>query len=531
MTDPAFDYIIVGAGSAGCVLANRLSADGRSRVLLLEAGPRDSNPWIHIPLGYGKLFNHPTLNWRYSTVPEPGMNGRRISQPRGRVLGGSSSINGLLYVRGQREDFDSWRTAGHVGWGYDDLLPYFIRAEDQMRGSDAFHGVGGPLRVSDPTEPHPLCDAFIAAAVEAGHPANPDFNGANQEGAGYYQATARRGRRVSSAVAYLRPARERRNLQIVTGALVQRILFEGKRAVGVEWRGRHGLERDRAECEVILAAGAINSPQLLELSGVGDGERLQSLGLPVVHHAPAVGANMQDHLQVRIVYRATQACTLNDDIRSPVRTALMGLRYLLQRKGGLTVSAGYAGGFFCSPRAVDGRPDIQIHFITFSTDAMGAALHPFSGFTATACPLRPHSRGHVHIASPNPADPPEILANYLADPRDEADVVAGVRVIRDILAQPAMQPFIAEELYPGPSIASDQTILDYARDTGGSLYHPSCTAALGAVVDDHLKVRGVEALRVIDASIMPAVISGNTNAAVIAIAEKGADLIMKGACP
>ncbi len=530
MTDMTFDYIVIGAGSAGCVLANRLSADGRQRVLLLEAGPKDNNPWIHIPLGYGRLFKHPILNWGYSTAPEPGMRGRRISQPRGRVLGGSSSINGLLYVRGQREDFDSWRAAGHVGWGYDDLLPYFIRAEDQMRGADAFHGVGGPLSVSDPTEPHPLCDAFIAAAVEAGHPLNPDFNGARQEGAGYYQATARRGRRVSSAVAYLRTAKGRANLRVVTKALALRIMFEGKRAVGVEYTGEHGLERARAKGEVILSAGAINSPQLLELSGVGDGKRLRSLGLPIVHHEPAVGADMQDHLQARIVYRAAQACTLNDDLRSPIRMARLGLRYLLQRKGGLTLSAGYAGGFFRSPRAADSRPDIQIHFITFSTDAMGTALHPFSGFTATACPLRPHSRGHVHITSPNPADPPEIFANYLADPRDQADIVAGVGVIRDILSQPAMRPFIAEELYPGPSVASDQAVLDYVRATGGSLYHPSCTAALGTVVDDRLKVKGVEALRVVDASIMPAVISGNTNAAVIAIAEKGADLILQGAC-
>ncbi len=528
MMDMTFSYIIIGAGSAGCVLANRLSADGRHRVLLLEAGPKDSNPWIHVPLGYGKLFKHPTLNWGYSTAPEPGMKGRRISQPRGRVLGGSSSINGLLYIRGQREDFDDWRAHGHVGWGYDDLLPYFIRAEDQMRGADAYHGVGGPLSVSDPTEPHPLCDAFIAAAVEAGHPANPDFNGARQEGAGYYQATARRGRRVSSAVAYLRPAAGRENLRVVTKALVQRILFEGKRAVGVEWRDEHGPESAKATGEVILSAGAINSPQLLELSGVGDGERLRSLGVPVVHHAPAVGANMQDHLQARIVYRATQACTLNDDLRSPIRTVRMGLRYLLQRKGGLTVSAGYAGGFFRSLRASDGRPDIQIHFITFSTDAMGTALHEFSGFTVSACPLRPHSRGHVHITSPDPAEAPEILANYLADPRDEENIVAGMRVIRDIMAQSAIRPFVAEELTPGPSMTSDEAILDFARETGGSLYHPSCTAALGAVVDDSLRVNGIDALRVIDASIMPAVVSGNTNAVVIAIGEKGADLILKG---
>ena len=521
-----FDYVIVGAGSAGCVLANRLSADPRSRVLLLEAGPRDTNPWIHIPLGYGKLFKHPVLNWGYQTMPEPFMDGRRIAQPRGRVLGGSSSINGLLYVRGQREDFDDWRAAGHVGWGYDDLLPYFIRSEDQERGADAFHGASGPLCVSDPTEPHRLCDAFIGAAQEAGYPTNTDFNGASQEGVGYYQATAKRGRRVSAAVGYLKPIRARSNLRVVTEAMVQRITFDRGRATGVVWQANGNSSEAHAACEVILAAGAINSPQLLQLSGIGDAEHLRGLGIPVVHHSPDVGMNLQDHLQVRTVFASTERCTLNDEMMSLTRRARMALRYLLHRKGSLTVSAGYAGGFFRSTTANDARPNVQVLFINFSTDAMGTSLHPFSGFTTSVCPLRPHSRGHVRVVDPSPLCAPEILANYLADSRDQEDIVAGLRVVLDIMGQPAIAHFIKDRRLPDSSVVSDGDLLEYARQTGGSLYHPTCTAALGAVVDNELRVKGIDRLRVIDASIMPSVVSGNTNAAVIAIAEKGAALLL-----
>lgn len=529
MSDAVFDFIIVGAGSAGCVLANRLSASGTYTVLLLEAGPPDTNPWIHVPLGYGKLFNHPTLNWRYKTAPEPFMHDREMSQPRGRVLGGSSSINGLIYIRGQREDFDGWRASGHVGWGYDDLLSYFIRAENQARGADAYHGVGGPLDVSDPTEPHPLCDAFIAAAIETGHPFNADFNGAVQEGAGYYQATARRGRRVSAAVAYLRPVRKRPNLKIVTNAHVRRVVTRDARADGIEWIENGNVRRARAAREVILSAGAINTPQLLQLSGIGDAAHLGSVGVPLVHHLPGVGANLQDHLQARIVYEASRPCTLNDDLRSPLRTARLGLRYLLFRKGGLTVSAGYAGGFFRSAAAADDRPDTQIHFINFSTDAMGDKLHRFSGFTASACPLRPRSRGDVLIQSPDPGAAPRIRVNFLSDARDQSDIVAGLKVVRDIMAQPAMREFVTQERLPGASVVRDEELLDYARRTGGSLYHPSCTAALGPVVDERLRVHGIDRLRVIDASIMPTVVSGNTNAAVIAIAEKGAEMTLNDA--
>lgn len=509
-----YDYVIVGGGSAGCFLAARLSEDPATRVLLLEAGLRDTNPWIHVPLGYGKLFDHPTLNWRYKTAPEPNMHDRLISQPRGRVLGGSSSINGLVYVRGQREDFDAWALAGDAGWGYDDLLPYFRRAEDQQRGADAWHGVGGPLAVSDATEPHLLCDAFIAAAVEAGHPVNPDFNGAVQEGAGYFQTTSRRGRRCSAAVAYLRPARGRgrANLDVVTGAHCRRVLFEGRRATGVEWAQGGAIRSVAARREVILAAGAIGSAQLLQLSGV-------------VHHSPDVGENLQDHLQVRMVYKAARQVTFNDDMQSPLRMAGVGLRYALRRTGPLTVAAGYAGGFFRSSEAADGCPDIQIHFITFSTDKMGNRLHPYSAFTTSACPLRPESRGHVRAVSPGAMVAPDILVNFLGTEKDRCDVVAGLRVIRGIMAQPAIAPLVTEEHLPGATVDTDAALLDYARETGGSIYHPSCTAALGRVVDAALRMTGVEGLRVVDALIMPAVVFGNTNAAVIAIGEKGADLI------
>ncbi|MEO5641518.1 MAG: choline dehydrogenase [Sphingomicrobium sp.] len=533
MTPPdgsTFDYIIVGAGSAGCVLANRLTASGRFRVLLLEAGPRDTNPWIHIPLGYGKLFKEPSVNWLYQTVAQPELEGRRIAQPRGKVLGGSSSINGLVYIRGQHQDFDDWRDLGCTGWGWQDVLPYFRRSADQLRGEDEWHGIGGPLAVSDQSEPHPLCDAFIDAAAQAGHPRNADFNGASQEGAGYYQTTSRRGRRVSAAVAYLRPAHRRANLTVLTGALATRLLFEGRRATGVEWRANGQLHRASAGREVILSGGAINTPQLLQLSGVGPAALLHSLGIPVIQDTPGVGDNLQDHLQARTVYRATRPITLNDDMSSLLRTARIGLRYLIQRKGPLTVSAGYAGGFFRTEQAL-ARPDIQAHFITFSTTKMGDKLHSFSGFTASSCQLRPQSRGTLNIVSRDPDVAPAIDPNYLDVPADRAANIAGLRLIRDIMSQPAMAGFVAEEMEPGPAWNTDDDLLDYIRQTGSSLYHPTCTVRMGgddgAVLDPALRVRGLASLRVVDGSVMPTLLSGNTNAGIVMIAEKAADLIMR----
>ncbi len=522
----SWDYVIVGGGSAGCVLAGRLSEDPSVRVLLVEAGPPDTNPWIHIPLGYGKLFDHKKLNWRFTSQPEPHLDGRIINQPRGKVLGGSSSINGLLYVRGQAEDFDAWARLGNRGWDYEDMLHFFRKAERQQHGANPYHGDDGPLAVSDPSEPHPLCDAWIAAGQEAGYRFNRDFNGDRQDGVGYYQSTMRNGRRCSAAVAYLDPAKARHNLKIVTGAMVRRILFEGKRAVAIEYDRGGQREIVRADGEIILAAGAFGTPQLLELSGVGDGSRLSQLGISVVHANPEVGENFQDHLQVRFVFKANRKLTFNDDMRNPLRMAGVGLKYAFQRRGPLTVSAGYAGGFFRSAIATDERPDIQCLFITFSTNKMGDKLHPFSGFTVSACPLRPTSRGHVHAVSADPNQPPSIVANFLGTERDRYEAVAGMRIIRQIMGQPAIQGLVASEYLPGPGIEDDQSMLAYARETCGSIYHASCTAAMGKVVDASLKVTGVEGLRVADASIMPSVVSGNTNAAVIAIAEKASAMIL-----
>jgi choline dehydrogenase len=533
-TAPAheFDYVIVGAGSAGCVLANRLSANGKHSVLLLEAGPKDSNIWIHVPIGYGKLFKEKTVNWMYQTEPEPGLHGRQVFQPRGKVLGGSSSINGLLYVRGQHEDYDRWRQRGNVGWGYDDVLPYFKKAENQCRGADEYHGTGGPLSVSDWRHEDPLSEAFVKAAVESGIPFNPDFNGRTQEGAGFFQTTTHRGRRASSAYSYLRPALSRGNLKIETDALAQRILFEGKRAKAVQYKQNGNLRTARARKEVLVSSGAYNSPQLLQLSGVGPADLLKSHGIDVVLDAAGVGNDLQDHLQVRLVTRCAQKITLNDNVNHPVRRLMAGARYALARSGPLTIAAGTSGAFFkTSPRLAS--PDIQIHFIPFSTDKMGEKLHSFSGFTASVCQLRPESRGSLRIRSADPSTPPEIRINYLATETDRAAFVDGIRILRKILAAPALKPYCIEEVYPGVKTTSDEDLLEYCRQTGSTVYHPTSTCRMGndplAVVDQRLRVRGIEGLRVVDASVMPDLMSGNTNAPTIMIAEKASDMILQDA--
>jgi choline dehydrogenase-like flavoprotein len=527
-----FDYIIVGAGSAGCVLANRLSADGKHSVLLLEAGPRDTNLWIHVPLGYAKLFKEKTVNWMYQTEPEPGLGGRQVFQPRGKVLGGSSSINGLLYVRGQHEDYDRWRQRGNVGWGFDDVLPYFKKAENQVRGGDDYHGVGGPLSVSDWRHADPLSEAFVKAAVETGIPFNADFNGAAQEGAGFFQTTTRRGRRASSAFSYLRPAKGRGNLHIETSALAQRLVFEGRRVRAVEYLQNGALQVARARKEILVSSGAYNSPQLLQLSGVGPAELLKAHGIDVVLDAPGVGHDLQDHLQVRVVMRCAQRVTLNDVVGHPVRKIMAGVQYAALRKGPLTIAAGTSGAFFkTNPRLA--TPDIQIHFIPFSTDKMGEKLHPFSGFTASVCQLRPESRGSLKIKSADPGAPPEIRINYLATETDRTAFIDGIRILRRILAAPALKPFCTDEVYPGSAVTSDEDVLDFCRKTGSTVYHPTSTCRMGndplAVVDQRLKVRGIDGLRVVDASIMPDLMSGNTNAPTIMIAEKASDMILEDA--
>ncbi len=524
-----FDFVIVGAGSAGCVLANRLSANGKHNVLLLEAGGRDTSPWIHIPLGYGKHFANPKVNWLYASKPHPASGSRAIPEPRGKVLGGSSSINGLVYVRGHQADYDIWRQLGNPGWGFDDVLPYFRKSEDQQRGSDDFHGVGGPLAVSDPTDRHAMCDAFVEAAGECGYPANDDFNGSEQEGFGYLQFNLRRGRRASAATGYLKPARRRSNLKIETRAHVSRVLFDGKCAIGVAYLRDGKSCTAMARREVILSGGAINSPQLLQLSGVGPPELLRQHEIDVVHGLAGVGANLQDHYNARLVYRCSQPVTLNDVVGHPVRAAAEGLRYAFARRGFLTMGASYAAGFFRQDDA-SATPDIQVGLALFSTDKAGTRLHPFSGFSLIVRLLRPESRGEVVIESADPGQPPAIHPNYLDVQRDADLLVGGMQSARRIASAPALRPFNDGEYLPGADCVSDDDMLDFVRQRGGTSYHPVGTCRMGtgddAVVDARLRVHGLTQLRVVDASIMPQIVSGNTNAPTIMIGEKAADMIL-----
>jgi choline dehydrogenase len=526
-----FDYIVVGAGSAGCVLANRLTASGRYQVLLLEAGGEDRDIWLHIPLGYGRHFTNSKVNWLYQTEPEPECHGRRVIQPRGKVLGGSSSINGLMYVRGQAEDYDRWRQLGNAGWSHADVLPYFRKAEDQQRGADEWHGADGPLCVSD-MEPLPICDAFIAAAEQCGYKRNPDFNGATQEGFGYYQFTTRNGRRCSTAVGYLKPARRRANLKVVSQALATRVLFEGKRATGVEYLQGDVKHTARANAEVILAGGAFNSPQLMQLSGVGPAALLRQHGIDVIADMPGVGADLQDHFHARLIFRCTQPVSANDFFTDKLRGLAAGLRYMLRRQGLLAMGVAYVGGFLRINEAA-ATPDVQCHIMLFSADTIGGPLHDFSGVTCPVIVLRPESRGTVHIKSADPREPPAIAPRYLTAAKDRDTTVAGIRALRDIMAAPAIAPFIEAEHEPGGSCASDEDLLDYVRRRGSTVYHPTSTCRMGddptAVVNARLRVRGIERLRIVDASIMPALVSGNTNAPTIMIAEKGADMILQDA--
>ena len=522
------DTIVVGAGSAGCVIAARLSEDPARRVLVLEAGGHDRHLWIHVPLGYGRTIADPRVNWMYETEPDPGMNHRRFFWPRGKVLGGSSSINGLLYVRGQAEDFDHWRQLGNVGWAFEDLLPYFRRSERRIGpGDDALRGRQGELTVSDPGHRSLLGRAYLQAATELGIALNPDYNGRVQEGAGYYQVTARRGRRCSAAVAFLKPAMRRANLQVITRAQAERVIFEGRRAVGVVFR-RGGQSQIARAREVILCGGAINSPQLLLLSGVGPARDLQKMGIPMLHDLPGVGRNLQDHYQARFAYRCRLPITVNDIMRSRWLMARMAAQYALFRTGPLTISAGEVA-VFTRTRPDLATPDIQFHYIGFSADRPAEGLHRHSGFTQNVCQLRPESRGWVALKSPDPLAAPAIHPNYLATDLDQQTLLAGLRLARRIAARPVLAQYIAGEYLPGEQVQSEAELLDYARAYGATLFHPVGTCRMGrdtmAVVNDRLQVHGIEGLRVADGSIMPTLVSGNTNAACIMIGEKCADLV------
>ena len=524
-----FDFIIVGAGSAGCVLANRLSANPANRVLLLEAGGRDWNPWIHVPVGYFKTMHNPATDWCYLTEPDPGLAGRQIQWPRGKVLGGSSSLNGLLYVRGQSEDYDHWAGLGNSGWSYQDVLPYFRKSEDQQRGEDEYHGVGGPQKVSDLRLRRPIAEKFILAAITSGIPANDDYNGADQEGVGYFQQTAYRGLRWSTARSFLRPARKRSNLKVLTRAQVSRVLFEGRRATGIEYLAENEIRSAAAGSEVILSAGAINSPQILQCSGIGAPTLLQSLDIPVVTALEGVGQNLQDHLQIRLIFK-TRDRTLNDEVNHFLKRIKAGAQYFLSRTGPLTLAASQVVVFTRSSPGVE-RPDIQFHMQPLSADKPGEGAHKFSAFTSSVCQLRPWSRGEINIVSPDPITYPKIEPNYLSDDRDCEVAIEAIKVARKIADTPPLKESITEEFVPGSQYATDEELLVAAREYSQTIYHPTSTCKMGqddmAVVDERLRVRGVENLRVADASIMPELTSGNTNAPTIMIGEKAADMILE----
>ncbi|WEX09038.1 GMC family oxidoreductase N-terminal domain-containing protein [Chelativorans sp. AA-79] len=530
-----FDYIVAGGGSAGCVLANRLSADPRNRVLLLERGGKDNWIWFHIPVGYLFAIGNPRADWMFKTQPEDGLNGRTLAYPRGKVLGGSSAINAMIYMRGQAADYDAWRQQGLPGWGWDDVLPYFLKHEDHVDGAGAFHAEGGEWRVEHPRVRWKILDAIRDAAETAGISKIDDFNCGDNEGSSYFQVNQKAGRRWSAARGFLKPVLGRPNLQVLTDVHVERVEFDGKRAAAIVFNRGGKAMRAQARAEIILSTGAVGSPMVLEASGIGNAERLKNEGIAVVKHLPGVGENLQDHLQIRPIYKVTGVPTLNTLYANLFRRAMMGLEYIIRRSGPLTMAPSQLGAFARSSSAFE-TANLEFHFQPLSLDDWGKGLHPFDAFTASVCNLRPTSRGSIHLArKPDGSVMPDIRPRYLSTEMDRQVTVEALRYARRIVAQPALAPFRPVEFRPGPQVESDADLAKAAGDLGTTIFHPVGTAKMGrdgdamAVLDGRLRVRGVEGLRVVDASAMPMITSGNTNSPTLMIAEKGAAMILEDA--
>jgi choline dehydrogenase-like flavoprotein len=529
-----FDYIIVGAGSAGCLLANRLSADPSNRVLLIEAGGRDNWIWLRIPVGYLYAIGNPRADWMFRTAEEAGLNGRAIAYPRGRVLGGCSAINGMIYMRGQAADYDGWRQLGLEGWAWDDVLPYFLMHEDHHGGANALHGAGGEWRIERPRIAWPILDAVRDAAAEVGIPKVSDFNSGDNEGSDYFEVNQRRGTRWSAARGFLRPVLSRRNLEVATGAHAEQLIFEGTRAVGLRYRRGEASVEARANREIVLAAGAIGTPHLLELSGVGRPDALARIGRPVIHALPGVGENLQDHLQLRTVFKVSGARTLNVDFQSYARRAWMGAQYALARRGPMTMAPSQLG-MFAKSSPDYATANLEFHVQPLSLERFGEALHEFAAITLSVCNLRPASRGSVHAASADPYAPPEIRPNYLSQEEDRRVAADAIRLTRRICAAPALARYAPHEFRPGIAAQSEEELAKAAGDIGTTIFHPVGTAKMGAdddasaVVDRSLRVRGLRGLRIADASVMPRITSGNTNSPTLMIAEKAAAMILRDA--